>query len=116
MRPTMPTKALISIMFLLILPTLAIGHGGRTDKSGGHHNRKNGTYHFHSRSIRIRHHSGNGTRSGNYASRLSALTQKKAIKRPVPLVMPQKTFISLHKKTNRQETISGEQNSIPYKR
>lgn len=33
---------------LLLLPSLALGHSGRTDSSGGHNDRKYGTgYHYH---------------------------------------------------------------------
>ena len=34
---------ILSILFLLS----ASAHGGRTDKQGGHHDRKNGGYHYH---------------------------------------------------------------------
>lgn len=37
----------IIIVLLSILPNLANSHGGRTDKSGCHNDRKNGGYHCH---------------------------------------------------------------------
>jgi hypothetical protein len=38
-------RCLISLMILL--PTIALSHGGRTDANGGHYNRKTGEYHYH---------------------------------------------------------------------
>ena len=37
----------ICIVMLLLSPVFAHTHSGRTDKYGGHHDRKNGGYHFH---------------------------------------------------------------------
>jgi len=37
----------ILISIFLLSPAFAITHGGRTDASGCHHDRKNGGYHFH---------------------------------------------------------------------
>lgn len=37
----------LSITCLSLLPLPAIGHPGRTDSSGGHHNRRTGGYHQH---------------------------------------------------------------------
>lgn len=39
-------KTLTLLLTLLITITLT-AHSGRTDKYGGHKNRKTGTYHFH---------------------------------------------------------------------
>jgi len=39
-------KALL--LCLLLIPSLVSAHGGRTDKSGCHNDRKNGGYHCHS--------------------------------------------------------------------
>lgn len=37
-----------SLVFLsLLLTTLALAHGGRTDRCGGHNDRKHGGYHIH---------------------------------------------------------------------
>lgn len=38
---------LLSILLLLLPLSFANGHSGRTDSSGGHHDRKNGGYHYH---------------------------------------------------------------------
>ena len=40
-------RGLYVLIFLLVLPSLALSHGGRTDSSGGHYNRKTGEYHYH---------------------------------------------------------------------
>jgi hypothetical protein len=41
-------KRLFSIILAcLLLATFALSHGGRTDKYGGHNDRKRGTYHYH---------------------------------------------------------------------
>jgi len=34
-------------IFMILSSTIATGHGGRTDASGGHNDRKNGGYHYH---------------------------------------------------------------------
>lgn len=60
MTPTIATK--IALM-LLLLPSLALAHGGGLDGYGGHNNRKQGGYHFH-----------RGPLAGNhYASKSEAL-------------------------------------------
>jgi DNA/RNA endonuclease G (NUC1) len=38
----------LSLAALILLPTLAHPHSGGTDAQGGHNNRTEGTYHFHS--------------------------------------------------------------------
>lgn len=38
---------IIIIITLLVMPMVAIAHGGRTDKYGCHNDRKNGGYHCH---------------------------------------------------------------------
>ncbi|MBV4201985.1 YHYH domain-containing protein [Akkermansia muciniphila] len=40
-------KALAIIITAVSLATLANAHSGRTDKNGGHYDRKTGTYHKH---------------------------------------------------------------------
>lgn len=35
------------LIVLFITSLLSFGHGGRTDKNGGHYNRKTGDYHYH---------------------------------------------------------------------
>ena len=40
-------KALAIIITAVSLATLANAHSGRTDKNGGHYDRKTGTYHRH---------------------------------------------------------------------
>ncbi|MCL6097078.1 MAG: YHYH domain-containing protein [Bacteroidetes bacterium] len=37
----------IVLLALFIVTTISFGHGGRTDKNGGHYNRKTGEYHYH---------------------------------------------------------------------
>lgn len=37
----------LCIFFGLQFPAFAFAHGGRTDSSGGHYNRRTGKYHFH---------------------------------------------------------------------
>ncbi|WP_321316500.1 YHYH domain-containing protein [Labilibaculum sp.] len=39
-----------SIVILFFLSLNVSGHSGRTDRNGGHYNRKTGKYHNHSRS------------------------------------------------------------------
>jgi len=41
-------KFAYAIIFITIFPQIVSSHSGRTDKYGGHMNRKNGTYHWHS--------------------------------------------------------------------
>jgi hypothetical protein len=38
---------LVSAIALLVIPILALSHGGGLDKTGGHNDRKNGGYHCH---------------------------------------------------------------------
>jgi Putative peptidoglycan binding domain. len=41
-------KSLILILFLLVfISTSLFSHSGRTDATGGHNDRKRGTYHYH---------------------------------------------------------------------
>lgn len=40
-------KTLILFCTVLLWSTLCLAHGGRTDKFGGHRNRKSGGYHYH---------------------------------------------------------------------
>ncbi|PUA29397.1 MAG: hypothetical protein B0W54_02065 [Cellvibrio sp. 79] len=35
------------LLYLLLIPSLVLAHGGRTDKYGCHNDRKNGGYHCH---------------------------------------------------------------------
>lgn len=35
------------IIIAFLLTTITIGHSGRTDSKGGHHNRISGGYHYH---------------------------------------------------------------------
>ena len=41
-------KILSFLLILNILSSVAFAHSGRTDRYGGHYNRKTGEYHFHS--------------------------------------------------------------------
>lgn len=44
----MRVRRIISILlFLLSINGSILNHSGRTDKFGGHHDRKNGSYHSH---------------------------------------------------------------------
>lgn len=47
LRQNMSIFKLITGSFLVLSPTFGLGHGGGLDENGGHHNRKNGTYHCH---------------------------------------------------------------------
>ncbi len=40
-------KISVITIILMLTAVLAYTHSGRTDKYGGHHNRSNGTYHYH---------------------------------------------------------------------
>ena len=42
-------KVAYFILILILIPTLAYSHSGRTDAQGGHYNRKTGGYHYHGR-------------------------------------------------------------------
>jgi len=42
-----PTIAIKVAFMILMLPSLALAHGGGLDGYGGHNNRKQGGYHFH---------------------------------------------------------------------
>lgn len=35
------------VIILVSLPLVVLAHSGRTDKNGGHYNRKTGEYHYH---------------------------------------------------------------------
>ncbi len=37
------------VIFLLIFTSVGYTHSGRTDKNGGHTNRKTGEYHYHNK-------------------------------------------------------------------
>ena len=41
------SRNLAAIIVGTLACLLALGHGGRTDSSGGHNDRKNGGYHYH---------------------------------------------------------------------
>lgn len=43
----MKKKIILLFSLLIIIPTIAIAHQGRTDSSGGHYNRSTGEYHYH---------------------------------------------------------------------
>ena len=43
----MNKKICMSVLIFITGVTISYGHGGRTDKSGGHRNSKTGGYHFH---------------------------------------------------------------------
>ncbi|MFA5839974.1 MAG: YHYH domain-containing protein [Candidatus Margulisiibacteriota bacterium] len=40
---------LVLCSFVFSLAAISFAHSGRTDKYGGHHNRKTGGYHYHHR-------------------------------------------------------------------
>lgn len=40
-------KIFFIFIILFITALMSFGHGGRTDKNGGHYNRKTGEYHYH---------------------------------------------------------------------
>ncbi len=40
-------KFIISTLIIVLCPIATISHSGRTDKYGGHNNRKTGGYHYH---------------------------------------------------------------------
>lgn len=42
----------IIFIILLLLSVYSLSHPGRTDKDGGHYNRKTGEYHYHNRGTR----------------------------------------------------------------
>lgn len=88
MKPTITARI---VLMLLMLPSLALAHGGGLDGYGGHNNRKQGGYHFH-----------RGPLAGNhYASKSEALNARssgggnKANVAPVP--RPRKTKEGLKK-------------------
>lgn len=39
--------SLVILVVFLSLPLIVFAHPGRTDKNGGHYNRKTGEYHYH---------------------------------------------------------------------
>ena len=43
----MKKKICVVILVVLLVATTASAHPGRTDASGGHHNRSTGEYHYH---------------------------------------------------------------------
>ncbi|MDC1290642.1 YHYH domain-containing protein [Candidatus Thioglobus sp.] len=55
-------KLLISLIISISFVSLVLAHSGRTDSSGGHNNRSNGTYHYHNSGS-----SSSGSYSGNCA-------------------------------------------------
>jgi hypothetical protein len=40
-------KVLLGLIFICLLSLTSLGHSGRTDRNGGHYNRKTGKYHHH---------------------------------------------------------------------
>ncbi len=40
-------QKIVLIIFLLLIGASTFGHSGRTDRNGGHYNRKTGNYHYH---------------------------------------------------------------------
>lgn len=40
-------KNALIILGLILISVNGFFHGGRTDEKGGHHDRKNGVYHYH---------------------------------------------------------------------
>lgn len=40
-------KILLVLILVVFVCSVAFAHSGRTDKNGGHWNRKTGTYHYH---------------------------------------------------------------------
>ena len=65
---------LIAVLgFVLLTPQVALGHGGRLDSSGGHHDRKNGTYHYHTEAS-----------SNKSSARVSARTSYRSVARSCP--------------------------------
>lgn len=61
MKPTITARIVLT---LLMLPSMALAHGGGLDGYGGHNNRKQGGYHFHRGPLAGQH----------YASKSEALT------------------------------------------
>jgi hypothetical protein len=43
-------RHIIIVILSLVICFSTFGHSGRTDKNGGHYNRKTGEYHYHNRS------------------------------------------------------------------
>lgn len=40
-------RHILTILLTFIICSYTFGHSGRTDKNGGHYNRKTGEYHYH---------------------------------------------------------------------
>lgn len=69
-------KLVYFIIFMVVLVGSVYPHGGRTDKYGGHHNRKTGGYHFHNAGNV--HHSGNPYQNHNTCGVCSVVSTKPA--------------------------------------
>ncbi len=53
-------RLILLSMFICAFSLSSLGHSGRTDKHGGHYNRKTGEYHYHNSN-------GNNDNSGSVA-------------------------------------------------
>ena len=51
------------VIFLLLFTSVGYTHSGRTDKYGGHTNRKTGEYHYHNKQTPVNNHDSNYNKS-----------------------------------------------------
>ncbi|MGV1098520.1 YHYH domain-containing protein [Thiovibrio sp. JS02] len=75
-----PAIAIRIVLMLLMLPSLALAHGGGLDGYGGHNNRKQGGYHFHRGPLAGNHY----TSKSEALNALSSGSDNKANVAPVP--------------------------------
>ena len=81
----------VTILFVLSSVTGLYAHGGRTDSSGGHRNRKTGGYHYHSsgtpspqyRAVPRRSYQTSARTSYRKTSRTHAVVKKKKPAKPI---------------------------------
>lgn len=77
MKPTITARI---VLMLIMLPSLALAHGGGLDGYGGHNNRKQGGYHFHRGPLAGQHYAS----KSEALNALSGGNDNKASVAPVP--------------------------------
>ena len=76
-------KTLVILLILLFSAVIAYTHSGRTDRRGGHYNRKTGTYHYHN-SGTTRSSTTRSSSSSTYSSNTSTLARIEATGKHYP--------------------------------
>lgn len=106
-------KRLVSLVlvFVFAISSNALAHSGRTDKNGGHWDRKNGTYHYHnggSSGSSSSSSSGSSSGSGSRSNSVSATQRSTAV--PVSST-PRPTTAPAHLLSADREMLYGKTNT-----